>query len=72
MHLLGTTFSQFVYNTRFLGRKRGFALRQWLREWEGSGRAEAFEGTEEEIDVVRDHIEGRCIALNGWVVNVQS
>jgi hypothetical protein len=54
----GTTFSEFVHNTRFLGRKRQWALELWLRRQPVGKPLSRFEGSAEELQVVSDHIAG--------------
>jgi hypothetical protein len=56
--VMQTTFSEFVWNTRWLGEDRTFALKAWLREQEVGKPLHVFEGSEEELKVVRDHVEG--------------
>jgi hypothetical protein len=56
--VLGSTFSSFVWNTRWLGKNRSFALKVWLRTQPAGSWWTPFEGTDEEVQVVRDHVCG--------------
>jgi hypothetical protein len=59
--LVGTTFAQFVSNTRYLGfgEKRAHALQAWLGMQCVGDSAEPFTGTAEELRMLSDHMESQ-------------
>jgi hypothetical protein len=59
--LLGTTFSEFVFNTRYLGEDRAEALLAWLEKQAVGVQSAPFEGTAEELEVITRHIEGKRV-----------
>jgi hypothetical protein len=54
----GTTFAEFVVNTRYFGEARVGALRIWLDKQVVGVRLAPFEGTEDELGVIMDSIKG--------------
>jgi hypothetical protein len=54
----GTTFSEFVWNTRCLGEARRFALKAWLRQQAATDTLCGFEGTKEQLSVLLDYVQG--------------
>jgi hypothetical protein len=65
---VGTTFSQFVYNTRCFREDRADALRSWVMLQALGEQLVPFEGTKEELDVVVDYAHGNYLVRRDGVL----
>jgi hypothetical protein len=63
--VVGTTFAEFVENTRCFGEERGEILLAWLGKQPVEEDLVPFDGTVEELDVVRGHVQGMpCVVAS--------